>query len=96
LYESRACVFSGTPRAETTRRAHGLSSIDEENVMTNDSASGDATESVDTPMNPGDEAPEGSPSSGENVCPHCGGSGRHGSEPCLVCGGTGKVTVGVG
>ena len=48
------------------------------------------------PMNPGDEAPEGSAGSGENVCPACGGSGRQGTESCVSCGGTGKVTVGIG
>jgi hypothetical protein len=48
------------------------------------------------PMAPGDQAPEGTPGTGENVCPRCGGSGRVGAETCPECQGTGKVTVGIG
>ena len=48
------------------------------------------------PMAPGDEAPPGTPSTGENVCPQCGGSGRIGASPCPHCEGTGKVIVGIG
>ena len=55
----------------------------------NDQPSGD-------PMNPGDDAPAGTPGTGENVCPACGGTGRDGGGACATCGGTGKVTVGVG
>jgi hypothetical protein len=39
---------------------------------------------------PGDEAPPDEPSSGENVCPDCGGDG------CESCGGTGRVNEAVG
>ena len=48
------------------------------------------------PTNPGDEAAPGTPGTGENICPHCNGRGRHddGSE-CPVCGGTGKVVEGL-
>ena len=48
------------------------------------------------PMAPGDEAPAGTPGTGEGVCPQCGGSGRIGSGPCPNCQGTGKITVGIG
>jgi hypothetical protein len=48
------------------------------------------------PMSPGDEAPAGTPGTGEDVCPNCGGSGRAANGACPVCGGTGKVTVGIG
>lgn len=48
------------------------------------------------PMSPGDEAPAGTPGTGETVCPSCGGSGRSASGDCPVCQGTGKVTVGIG
>jgi DnaJ-class molecular chaperone len=48
------------------------------------------------PMGPGDEAPAGTPGTGENVCPRCGGSGRLGASACPECGGTGKVNVGIG
>lgn len=48
------------------------------------------------PMAPGDEAPPGTPSTGENVCPQCGGTGRLGASACPNCEGTGKVIVGIG
>ena len=49
-----------------------------------------------TPMNPGDEAPEGTTGTGENVCPVCAGSGRENGRACVNCGGTGKVIEGIG
>jgi len=48
------------------------------------------------PMSPGDEAPVGTPGTGETVCPKCGGSGRLGASGCPECDGTGKVNVGIG
>jgi DnaJ-class molecular chaperone len=45
---------------------------------------------------PGDEAPPEEPSSGENVCPQCGGSGSADEEQCPNCGGTGFVIEAVG
>ncbi|TWO71588.1 hypothetical protein FN976_09430 [Caenimonas sedimenti] len=48
------------------------------------------------PMRPGDEAPEGTAGTGEDVCPRCGGSGRLGASSCPECAGTGRVTVGIG
>lgn len=47
-------------------------------------------------MNPGDEAPEGTPGTGEDICRKCGGSGRAGDSECPSCQGSGKVIVGVG
>jgi DnaJ-class molecular chaperone len=53
-------------------------------------------------MNPGDEAPSGTPGTGEDVCPVCQGTGRliddgeDDSQPCPNCGGTGVVTEGIG
>lgn len=47
-------------------------------------------------LNPGDEAPPGTPGTGESVCPLCDGSGRRGGEPCANCGGTGVVIEGIG
>lgn len=48
-------------------------------------------------MNPGDEAPEGTPDTGEDICPDCGGQGTlAGGEPCRNCGGTGRVVRGIG
>ena len=48
------------------------------------------------PMSPGDDAPAGTPGTGENVCPSCGGSGKKSGADCTECSGTGKVTVGIG
>ncbi len=53
---------------------------------------------ADTPprMNPGDEAPAGTPGTGENICPVCSGSGKVEGRPCENCGGGGKIIEGVG
>ena len=47
-------------------------------------------------VNPGDEAPEGTPGTGEGLCRECGGSGRVGDATCPSCRGSGKVIVGIG
>lgn len=58
------------------------------------------TNTPDTPLNPGDEAPEGTPGTGEDVCPVCQGSGHapdtEEDTPCPNCGGTGVITEGIG
>jgi len=48
-------------------------------------------------LKPGDEAPEGTPGTGEDLCEECGGSGllKDGSR-CPNCEGTGRVTRGIG
>lgn len=48
------------------------------------------------PMAPGDEAPKGTPGTGENICRDCGGSGQQGGATCPTCEGSGVVTVGIG
>lgn len=48
------------------------------------------------PLHPGDDAPPGTPGTGENVCPTCKGSGEVGQKPCPDCGGSGKVIEGIG
>ena len=48
------------------------------------------------PMNPGDEAPPGTPGTGEAMCPECQGTGRLESGPCENCGDTGRIVEGVG
>ncbi|AVS71632.1 hypothetical protein C8247_15190 [Paracidovorax avenae] len=48
------------------------------------------------PLAPGDEAAPGTPGTGENLCPACGGTGRRAGAPCTECAGTGRVTVGIG
>ena len=47
-------------------------------------------------VNPGGEAPEGTPGSGEGLCRDCGGSGRVGDAACPSCRGSGMVIVGIG
>ncbi|MGE5469806.1 MAG: hypothetical protein ACM3X0_03295 [Bacteroidota bacterium] len=48
------------------------------------------------PMRPGDEAPAGTPGTGENTCRRCGGSGWLLGEACPLCEGTGRVITGIG
>lgn len=47
-------------------------------------------------VKPGDQAAEGTPGSGENVCPDCSGSGSIDGTPCTACEGTGVVQDAVG
>jgi hypothetical protein len=48
------------------------------------------------PMRPGDEAPAGTPGTGEDVCPACGGAGRLSGRACPACQGSGRVNRGIG
>lgn len=50
----------------------------------------------DTTQNPGDEAPPGTPGTGEDICPECSGTGRRDGNECQNCGGTGRIVEGVG
>ncbi|MGE5514546.1 MAG: hypothetical protein ACM31D_01870 [Bacteroidota bacterium] len=45
---------------------------------------------------PGDQAPPGTPGTGEALCPTCGGRGTLDGRPCVDCAGTGIVTQGIG
>ena len=45
---------------------------------------------------PGDEAPAGTPGTGEDTCPVCHGTGRLNGGECETCAGTGVVVEGVG
>jgi len=48
-------------------------------------------------MSPGDEAPPGTPGTGENICPTCSGSGTSADGgACPTCDGTGKVVEAIG
>jgi hypothetical protein len=47
-------------------------------------------------LNPGDQAPPGTPGTGENVCLTCHGAKTIDAKPCPTCGGTGTVIEGVG
>jgi DnaJ-class molecular chaperone len=46
--------------------------------------------------NPGDEAPPGTPGTGEDICPDCHGTGKINASQCKTCGGTGKITEAIG
>ena len=48
------------------------------------------------PLNPSDDAAPGTPGTGEDICPHCGGSGDYQGRECPNCGGTGRVIEGIG
>ncbi|PXW57755.1 hypothetical protein [Methylobacterium sp. B4] len=48
------------------------------------------------PTKPGDDAPPGTPGTGENLCPRCSGSGQFEAKTCPDCNGTGKVVTGIG
>ncbi len=54
------------------------------------------TEGTTVVTNPGDEAPAGTPGTGEDVCRTCHGSGRIDGKTCSTCGGSGKVIEGIG
>jgi hypothetical protein len=48
------------------------------------------------PGKPGDEAPQGTPGTGENTCPECQGTGKLDGKECPNCRGTGKIIEGIG
>jgi DnaJ-class molecular chaperone len=48
------------------------------------------------PTAPGDEAQPGTPGTGEEACPVCGGSGRIDGHACEACDGTGRIIEGIG
>jgi hypothetical protein len=48
-------------------------------------------------VRPGDQAFPGTPGTGENICPACGGTGRlDGGQECSTFRGTGKVIEALG
>jgi hypothetical protein len=51
---------------------------------------------MDEQLKPGDVAPPGTPGTGEDLCPRCGGSGQIEEIQCPTCEGTGKVIEGIG
>jgi len=60
-----------------------------ENIMAKQDASKPAGRNLR--LNPGDEAPPGTPGTGEVMCRDCGGTGCIGASTCPKCGGSGKV-----
>jgi hypothetical protein len=61
-----------------------------------ESVAGEEDPGASIDMSPGDEAPAGTPGTGDAVCPVCGGSGRQAGGTCPNCQGTGRVTQAVG
>jgi hypothetical protein len=59
-------------------------------------ARGGAKAAPDQDMAPGDDAPAGTPGTGEDICPMCSGRGRVDGGTCTNCAGRGKVIKGVG
>ncbi|WP_426958831.1 hypothetical protein [Muricoccus radiodurans] len=47
-------------------------------------------------MSPGDDAPPGTPGTGEDICPECQGKGTLMGKACQACNGTGVVIKGIG
>ena len=48
------------------------------------------------PGRPGDQAPAGTPGTGEAICPQCRGTGRIGGKQCPACEGSGEIIQGIG
>jgi hypothetical protein len=66
-------------------------------AATGASGGGPGLSSAVAPTAPGDDAPAGTPGTGESLCRDCGGTGRaEGGGVCPTCEGLGKVNVGVG
>jgi hypothetical protein len=65
--------------------------------MSGQTSTSTPTIGADTQPKPGDDAPPGTPGTGEAVCRRCGGSGRlPDGQSCADCGGTGRVNQGIG
>ena len=60
------------------------------------SVAGEEDPGASVDMALGDEAPRGTPGTGEKPCPSCGGTGQLGGRKCPECEGTGTITAGVG
>lgn len=48
------------------------------------------------PIAQGDEAPPGTPGTGEDVCPAWKGSGQLAAKPCPNCDGSGRIVKAIG
>lgn len=66
-----------------------------QNVSRDSDAQADSS-AVCPKLNPGDEAPPGTPGTGEDICPLCHGHGRIMHTRCPNCGGSGKIVRGIG
>ena len=85
----------GAPTASAADPASGLADPSGESVAGEEDP-GACIDIPGTPMAPGDQAPAGTPGTGEGVCPRCGGTGRIGETGCPDCAGTGKVIEAIG
>lgn len=66
-------------------------------MTSNDAEQSRPAAAATSKMNPGDEAPAGTPGTGEKPCAVCGGSGKDDvGNSCVPCGGSGLITAGVG
>jgi hypothetical protein len=59
-------------------------------------ASAGSPSQAEPALNPGDEAPAGTPGTGEDICGRCHGSGHLDGRRCPDCGGGGKVVRAIG
>lgn len=57
---------------------------------------GSSEEDAAPPPAPGDQAPAGTPGTGEGICPVCQGSGKIDGAACDNCNGNGHVIQGIG
>jgi hypothetical protein len=48
------------------------------------------------PPAPGDDAPAGTPGTGEDICPECNGRGTKDGKRCANCEGSGRIVRGIG
>ena len=75
--------------------AHEPAEMSDASAAADPSSTGQPFQTPDG-ASPGDEAPPGTPGTGESICRDCGGSGQVAGSACKTCEGTGKVTAGLG
>lgn len=90
LIVSRLIVRNGAAAAQSFEPGQG--------AVTNGARGNGADQPIPATaeLKPGDEAAPGTPGTGEQTCPVCGGSGVIGSQRCENCEGTGRITQGIG
>src|SRR5947199_303234 len=88
MLAAEACLGAGWPSMDPVHAKKGMAGIAlagvrvhrRRPVMANTPREGPTdTSGRPKPMAPGDQAPPGTPGTGEDVCPRCGGSGRLGA-----------------
>lgn len=78
------------------QRSNDNSGSSQQAGSTQGSSQGSPGGSQQPAMNPGDEAPPGTPGTAEDICPVCNGSGKADSGQCQNCGGSGRIIEGIG